>query len=154
MVTPSSQNKFITREGRFFFHTIIFSFFFYKEFHSFVNFIFEENYKNSQLLQFFALIFLLVASSLCSTNNKEISKHVTLIDSSARILRILLNNIYKNIYIFWVCFHCGHCTIWFSMPSGLANYCHFRCETSFCCFVNTLQFLWKPFFLIFQLRIP
>ena len=93
MVTNLSQRK-----GRFSFHGIFFSFFFYKEFHSIVNFTFEENYKNLQVLQFFALNFLLVASSLRSTNNKEISKHVTLIDSSARILRILLSNIYKNIY--------------------------------------------------------
>lgn len=95
MVTNLSQRK-----GRFSFHAIFFSFFFYKEFHSIVNFTFEENYKNSQVLQFFALNFLLVASSLRSTNNKEISKRVTLIDSSARILRILLSNIYKNIYFF------------------------------------------------------
>ena len=98
MVTNLSQNKFITRKGRFSLHAIFFSFIFYKEFHSIVNVAFEENYKNSQVLQFFALIFLLVASSLRSTNNKEISKHMTLIDSSARILRILLSNIYKNIY--------------------------------------------------------
>ena len=25
------------------------------------------------------------------------------------------------------------------MPSGLANYCHVCCETSFCCFLDTLQ---------------